>query len=62
MSVDFYDVGQAFVKTINGDHEVTQGVYRGWNRIGKESAELIPVTNTILKMYGTAKQDKSEID
>lgn len=62
MSKDFVDVGEAFVKTVEGDHEVTQGVYRGWNRIGKESAELIPVTNTILKMYGTAKQDKSEID
>jgi hypothetical protein len=62
LSKDFVDVSNSFVKTIDGDTEVTQGVFRGWNRIGKESAELLPVTNTAMKMYSTFKQDKSEID
>ena len=62
LSKDFVDVSNSFYKTYNGDSEVTQGVFRGWNRIGKESAELLPVTNTAMKMYSTVKQDKSEID
>lgn len=59
---DGSDLFTSFGKTVVGDDEITQGIYRGWNRTGKEFAEILPVTNAALKMYGTFKEDKSKID
>lgn len=57
---DFRDVGLAVGKTAFGDDEITQGVYRGWNRIFKEGAELVPISSIALKIYKYANSDLTE--
>lgn len=48
---DVTDVADAFYKTFEGDTEITQGVFKHWNRIGKESMELLPLTKQITGTY-----------
>lgn len=57
MYKDVTDVTDAFYKTLQGDTEIKQGVFNHWNRIGKESMEVLPITKQVLSMYKIINSD-----
>ena len=57
---DFQQLGGAMVKTIEGKPTYQSGLFADWSRVGKESAEFLPITNGALKFYKIFNSDMTE--